>query len=280
MILVRQRGTRFRPGPGVGLGRDDTLFAAARGRRGVPSQRRAPLGLGRRARARLADAPRGGHGPASCFTITLSIVVRSGRGGDGGLSFRREKFVPRAGRTAVTADVGETWRSSPTRRCATSPRFAARRVFAAGRGGNGRGTRKHGADGALGGARRPGRHAGERRGRRARRRSRATGARVVVARGGAGRPRKRALRDTDTTDPALRRDRAAGSRARRSSSASSSWRTLRSPGSRTPASRRFSGGSRMRPRRSPTTRSRRSSPCSARSIGPTAASSRWPTSRV
>jgi large subunit ribosomal protein L27 len=27
MIIVRQRGTRFRPGPGVGLGRDDTLFA-------------------------------------------------------------------------------------------------------------------------------------------------------------------------------------------------------------------------------------------------------------
>lgn len=27
MIIVRQRGTRFRPGPGVGIGRDDTLFA-------------------------------------------------------------------------------------------------------------------------------------------------------------------------------------------------------------------------------------------------------------
>ena len=26
-IIVRQRGTRFRPGPGVGIGRDDTLFA-------------------------------------------------------------------------------------------------------------------------------------------------------------------------------------------------------------------------------------------------------------
>ena len=30
-ILVRQRGTRFRPGPGVGLGRDDTLFALREG---------------------------------------------------------------------------------------------------------------------------------------------------------------------------------------------------------------------------------------------------------
>ncbi len=26
-ILVRQRGTRFKPGPGVGRGGDDTLFA-------------------------------------------------------------------------------------------------------------------------------------------------------------------------------------------------------------------------------------------------------------
>jgi large subunit ribosomal protein L27 len=27
MILVRQRGTRFRPGAGTGIGRDDTVFA-------------------------------------------------------------------------------------------------------------------------------------------------------------------------------------------------------------------------------------------------------------
>jgi large subunit ribosomal protein L27 len=26
-IIVRQRGTRFRPGPGTGIGRDDTIFA-------------------------------------------------------------------------------------------------------------------------------------------------------------------------------------------------------------------------------------------------------------
>jgi large subunit ribosomal protein L27 len=31
MIIVRQRGTRFHPGPGVGLGRDDTLFALREG---------------------------------------------------------------------------------------------------------------------------------------------------------------------------------------------------------------------------------------------------------
>lgn len=31
MIIVRQRGTRFRPGPGVGIGRDDTIFATRAG---------------------------------------------------------------------------------------------------------------------------------------------------------------------------------------------------------------------------------------------------------
>jgi large subunit ribosomal protein L27 len=31
-IIVRQRGTRFHPGAGVGLGRDHTLFAIAEGR--------------------------------------------------------------------------------------------------------------------------------------------------------------------------------------------------------------------------------------------------------
>ena len=40
-IIVRQRGTRFHPGEGVGIGRDDTIFATrpgtvqfAQGRRG------------------------------------------------------------------------------------------------------------------------------------------------------------------------------------------------------------------------------------------------------
>ncbi|CAM2978561.1 50S ribosomal protein L27 [Legionella steigerwaltii] len=30
-IIVRQRGTRFHPGPGVGCGRDHTLFALVEG---------------------------------------------------------------------------------------------------------------------------------------------------------------------------------------------------------------------------------------------------------
>jgi len=31
-IIVRQRGTKFKPGPGGGLGRDDTIFAVRPGR--------------------------------------------------------------------------------------------------------------------------------------------------------------------------------------------------------------------------------------------------------
>ena len=31
-IIVRQRGTRFKPGEGAGIGRDDTIFAARAGR--------------------------------------------------------------------------------------------------------------------------------------------------------------------------------------------------------------------------------------------------------
>jgi len=30
-IILRQRGTRFRPGPGTGLGRDHTIFAKQAG---------------------------------------------------------------------------------------------------------------------------------------------------------------------------------------------------------------------------------------------------------
>ncbi|MBI4437218.1 MAG: 50S ribosomal protein L27 [Candidatus Omnitrophica bacterium] len=38
-ILVRQRGTRFKPGLNVGLGRDDTLFATVDGKVLFPKKR-------------------------------------------------------------------------------------------------------------------------------------------------------------------------------------------------------------------------------------------------
>jgi GTPase len=81
------------------------------------------------------------------FHDRTRIRVKAGRGGDGGLSFRREKFVPkggpdggdggRGGDVVLVADAGLRDLSA----------FRAKTVFDAKRGGNGRGTRKHGADG-------------------------------------------------------------------------------------------------------------------------------------
>jgi GTP-binding protein len=81
------------------------------------------------------------------FHDRAPIEVRAGRGGDGGLSFRREKYVPKGG-----PDGGDGGRggdvvvvADPALRDLSA--FRSRTRFAAGRGGNGRGSRKHGADG-------------------------------------------------------------------------------------------------------------------------------------
>jgi len=83
------------------------------------------------------------------FHDRARIHVVAGRGGDGGLSFRREKHVPKGG-----PDGGDGGRggdvvltASPALRDLSGLR--ARRWFAAGRGEPGRGARKHGADGAT-----------------------------------------------------------------------------------------------------------------------------------
>jgi large subunit ribosomal protein L27 len=50
-IIVRQRGTRFRPGAGVGIGKDDTLYARSAGRVVFGTQR------GKRVVSIAPDAP-------------------------------------------------------------------------------------------------------------------------------------------------------------------------------------------------------------------------------
>ncbi len=81
------------------------------------------------------------------FQDRAHVHVQAGRGGDGGLSFRREKYVPKGG-----PDGGDGGRGGDVI-VSVDPSLrdlsALRRVHhvRAGRGGNGRGSKKHGADG-------------------------------------------------------------------------------------------------------------------------------------
>ena len=81
------------------------------------------------------------------FHDRARVVVRSGRGGDGALSFRREKYVPKGG-----PDGGDGGRggdvvvvADPALRDLSTLRRVKK--VQAQRGGSGRGSRKHGADG-------------------------------------------------------------------------------------------------------------------------------------
>ena len=82
------------------------------------------------------------------FHDRARIRVQAGRGGDGGLSFRREKHVPRGG-----PDGGDGGRGGDVVLVADPDlrdlsRFRRERSFKGGRGGHGGGSGKHGADGA------------------------------------------------------------------------------------------------------------------------------------
>jgi GTPase len=83
------------------------------------------------------------------FHDRARIQVIAGRGGDGGLSFRREKHVPKGGPDGGDGGHGGDviLAANPDLRDLSA--FRAKRRFKAGRGGPGRGARKHGADGAT-----------------------------------------------------------------------------------------------------------------------------------
>ena len=49
------------------------------------------------------------------FVDEAPISVHAGKGGNGCLSFRREKYIPKAARTAATAATAAMWFWSPTR---------------------------------------------------------------------------------------------------------------------------------------------------------------------
>ena len=81
------------------------------------------------------------------FSDRAHIRLQAGKGGDGGLSFRREKYVPKGGPDGGDGGRGGdvVFRADPSLRDLSS--LQRRRLIKAGRGGNGRGARKHGADG-------------------------------------------------------------------------------------------------------------------------------------
>ena len=82
------------------------------------------------------------------FHDRARIEVRGGRGGDGALSFRREKYVPKGGPDGGDGGNGGdvVLFADPDLRDLVF--FQRKRSFEGGRGGNGRGQSKHGADGA------------------------------------------------------------------------------------------------------------------------------------
>jgi len=81
------------------------------------------------------------------FTDRARIHVQAGRGGDGALSFRREKYVPKGGPDGGDGGPGGDVAlvADPDLRDLSG--FRSRRKFAARRGGNGGGSGKSGADG-------------------------------------------------------------------------------------------------------------------------------------
>ncbi|HOU28450.1 MAG TPA: GTPase ObgE [Thermoleophilia bacterium] len=76
-----------------------------------------------------------------------SICVRGGRGGDGAMSFRREKYVPRGGPDGGDGAPGGDVVLVATRRLHDLTHFRHRHHFRAADGGAGRGGNRRGADG-------------------------------------------------------------------------------------------------------------------------------------
>jgi GTPase len=81
------------------------------------------------------------------FNDRATIEVRGGRGGDGGLSFRREKYVPRGGPDGGDGGRGGDVALVADARLRDLSALRSRTRFAAGPGGPGRGGRRHGANG-------------------------------------------------------------------------------------------------------------------------------------
>ncbi|MBA2568266.1 MAG: GTPase ObgE [Actinobacteria bacterium] len=81
------------------------------------------------------------------FQDRARIELQAGRGGDGGLSFRREKFVPKGGPDGGDGGSGGDIALVADAALRDLSSFRGRKRFKAGRGGPGKSTNKHGAAG-------------------------------------------------------------------------------------------------------------------------------------
>ena len=130
-IIVRQRGTRFKPGEGVGIGRDDTLFARAAGHRAVrrgparprvsdPARRRVAGGSRRRQRHR-GDRRRREPGDARRLARGLRRRAR-------GAAVQRRRAHPRRRLWPARAPSSRPVRRARIARSAGDPLRARRRL--------------------------------------------------------------------------------------------------------------------------------------------------------
>ena len=212
------------PRPRHEIGRDDTIFAIRPGtvtfrtsgeRRFVSvDETQAPDASPRRS---LTIAPRATGSRCDVQRPGARSTSQAGKGGDGGLSFRREKYVPKGGPDGGDGgDGGDVVLvADPSLRDLSA--LQRRRVIKATRGENGTRRPQARRERRRRRAARPRRHAGVRRRRRADRRPRAPG------RPGRARPRA-ATAAAATRASSRRRGRCRGSRrsARRARSATSS----------------------------------------------------------
>jgi GTP-binding protein len=82
------------------------------------------------------------------FIDSATIRVIAGSGGNGCVAFRREKFVPRGGPSGGDGGKGGDVHVECSDTVNTLLHFQFKRVFKAGRGAHGEGSRRHGRDGA------------------------------------------------------------------------------------------------------------------------------------
>ena len=258
-IIVRQRGTHFHPGLGVGRGSDDTLFALDAGlghlRHAAGSQDRSPsppsrpehhttvtaderTGRSASVRSRRLTGRRRRPRMMAAFVDRVTVHVSAGNGGHGVSSVHREKFKPLGGPDGGNGGDGGDVVLEVDPSVHTLLDFHHRPHQKAGNGRPGEGSNRHGARGEDAGPARAGRHGRQHRrrpgDRRPRRRRHPRRARRRAARAGSATPRW----PTPAARPPASRCSASPARPSTPSSSSRASPTSASSASRRPASPR------------------------------------------